>query len=126
MRVVAGGGAFGFGWAPKLSIWSSGWSVRLFELDTRGVIYQGRKEGMTPQKQEFAVETSKRTLADALDGADVFVGLSQAGLVTQDMVKKMAPDPIVFGRQDYEEGRRETEPGARGRGSSTRPAIPRR
>ena len=65
-------------------------------VDTKGVIYQGRKEGMTPQKQEFAAPTSKRTLSEALDGADVFVGLSQAGLVTQDMVRKMAPDPIVF------------------------------
>ena len=65
-------------------------------VDTKGVIYQGREHGMTPQKQEFAAATNRRTLAEALDGADVFVGLSQAGLVTQDMVRKMAPDPIVF------------------------------
>ncbi len=65
-------------------------------VDTKGVIYQGRKEGMTPQKQELAVATPKRTLEEALDGADVFVGLSQAGLVTQAMVKRMAAKPIIF------------------------------
>ncbi len=65
-------------------------------VDSRGVIHAGRSEGMNAKKAEFAVDTSARTLAEALDGADVFVGLSQAGLVTQDMVKKMAKDPIVF------------------------------
>jgi malate dehydrogenase (oxaloacetate-decarboxylating)(NADP+) len=65
-------------------------------VDTKGVIYEGRTDGMTPQKREFAVKTEARTLSDALEGADVFVGLSQAGLVTQQMVKAMAPKPIVF------------------------------
>ena len=64
--------------------------------DRHGVIYKGRTEDMTPYKEEFAVETSKRTLADALDGADVFVGLSVGGIVTQDMIRSMAADPIVF------------------------------
>ena len=51
---------------------------------------------MNPYKEEFAVDTQARTLADALKDADVFVGLSQAGLVSQEMVKSMAPRPIVF------------------------------
>jgi malate dehydrogenase (oxaloacetate-decarboxylating)(NADP+) len=64
--------------------------------DSRGVIHKGRAEGMNPYKEEFAADTEARTLADALVGADVFVGLSQAGLVTQEMVKSMAARPIVF------------------------------
>lgn len=65
-------------------------------VDSRGVIYDGRSDGMTERKAEFAVSTKARTLEDAMKGADVFVGLSQAGLVTQDMVKSMAGDPIIF------------------------------
>jgi malate dehydrogenase (oxaloacetate-decarboxylating)(NADP+) len=64
--------------------------------DSRGVIHEGRTEGMNPHKEEFVARTKARSLADALRGADVFVGLSQAGLVTQDMVKSMAPKPIIF------------------------------
>jgi malate dehydrogenase (oxaloacetate-decarboxylating)(NADP+) len=64
--------------------------------DTRGVIHAGRPEGMNEYKQEFAVETEARTLADALVGADVFVGVSQAGLVTPEMIRPMASDPIIF------------------------------
>ena len=63
--------------------------------DSRGVLYQGR-DGINSYKQEFAADTSHRTLADALDGADVFVGLSQAGIMTRDMVASMAPNPIIF------------------------------
>jgi malate dehydrogenase (oxaloacetate-decarboxylating)(NADP+) len=65
-------------------------------VDTKGVIYKGRSDGMTAQKAEFAVDTKQRTLEEALEGADVFVGLSQAGLVTQTMVKAMAQKPIIF------------------------------
>jgi malate dehydrogenase (oxaloacetate-decarboxylating)(NADP+) len=64
--------------------------------DTRGVIHAGRQEGMNPYKQEFAIETKARGLADALRGADVFVGLSRAGTVDQAMVESMAPKPLVF------------------------------
>jgi len=64
--------------------------------DSRGVIHTGRTEGMNPHKQEFARETRARTLADALRGADVFVGLSQAGVVDGEMVKSMGPKPIIF------------------------------
>ena len=68
----------------------------LILCDTKGVIYQGRKDGMNQWKSGYAVKTSARTLAQALEGADVFFGLSVKGAVTQDMVKKMAPKPIVF------------------------------
>ena len=68
----------------------------LLMVDSKGVIYAGRTEGMNEYKQRFAVETDARTLADAMRGADVFTGVSVKGLVTQDMVKTMAEDPIIF------------------------------
>jgi len=68
----------------------------LLLCDTKGVIYTGRTAGMNEYKTRFARETSARTLADALVGADVFVGCSVKGCVTGDMVRSMAPNPIVF------------------------------
>lgn len=68
----------------------------LIMCDSKGVIYKGRTEGMNRYKAEFAVETNARTLADALVGADCFVGLSVAGAVTPEMLKTMAPRPLVF------------------------------
>jgi malate dehydrogenase (oxaloacetate-decarboxylating)(NADP+) len=68
----------------------------LLMCDSKGVIYKGRKEGMNPYKERFAAETKKRTVADALDGADAFIGCSVANTVTGEMVKKMNPDPIIF------------------------------
>ncbi len=64
--------------------------------DTKGVIYEGRKEGMNQWKSAYAIKTSARSLADALKGADVFYGLSAKGAVTKDMVKSMAAKPIIF------------------------------
>ena len=64
--------------------------------DTKGVIYQGRKEGMNQWKSAHAVETDKRTLADAMRGADVFLGLSAKGALTGDMVRSMSNKPIIF------------------------------
>jgi malate dehydrogenase (oxaloacetate-decarboxylating)(NADP+) len=64
--------------------------------DSHGVIHEGRQTGMNRYKSEFVRKTKARTLADALRGADVFAGLSQAGLVTPEMVRSMAPKPIVF------------------------------
>jgi malate dehydrogenase (oxaloacetate-decarboxylating)(NADP+) len=64
--------------------------------DTKGVLYNGRTEGMNPYKQRFAAETSARTLAQAMQGADVFFGLSMGNCVTGEMVRAMAADPIVF------------------------------
>ena len=65
-------------------------------VDTVGVIYEGRTEKMNPYKERFAVDTPLRTLADAMKGADVFVGVSAKDLVTPDMLKSMADNPIVF------------------------------
>ncbi len=64
--------------------------------DTKGVIYKGRTEGMNKYKERYAQPTNCRTLADAMKGADVFVGLSVKDAVSQDMVRSMAADPIVF------------------------------
>jgi len=64
--------------------------------DSKGVIYQGRTEGMNQWKSAHAAKTSVRTLEEALVGADCFVGLSAAGAVTQDMVLSMADKPIIF------------------------------
>ena len=64
--------------------------------DTKGVIYEGRRDGMNQWKSGFAVKTKARTLAEALEGADVFFGLSVKGAMTQDMVKSMAEKPIIF------------------------------
>jgi malate dehydrogenase (oxaloacetate-decarboxylating)(NADP+) len=65
-------------------------------VDRKGVIFAGRTENMNPYKERFAVETKARTMADALEGADAFVGVSAAKMVTGDMLKRMARDPIVF------------------------------
>jgi malate dehydrogenase (oxaloacetate-decarboxylating)(NADP+) len=64
--------------------------------DRKGVIYQGRTEGMDQWKSAHAVKTEARTLTDALVGADVFLGLSAAGALKGEMVKDMAPAPIIF------------------------------
>ncbi len=93
--VFSGAGAAGIGCARfyrDLGIRSE----NMLLCDSRGVIYEGRNTGMNRYKLEFARKTRHRTLADALKGADVFAGLSQAGLMTPDMVKSMAPNPIIF------------------------------
>jgi malate dehydrogenase (oxaloacetate-decarboxylating)(NADP+) len=64
--------------------------------DSKGVVYDGRAEGMNPYKQRFARQTGLRTLSDAMRGADVFVGLSIANVVTSEMLLSMAATPIVF------------------------------
>jgi malate dehydrogenase (oxaloacetate-decarboxylating)(NADP+) len=64
--------------------------------DSKGVIYQGRTENMNQWKSAHAAVTDHRTLAEAMAGADVFLGLSVKGAVTVDMVKSMAPNPIIF------------------------------
>ena len=64
--------------------------------DTNGVIFQGRTEGMNQWKSAHAAKTKTRTLAEALDGADVFIGVSVKGAVTQEMLKTMAKDPVIF------------------------------
>jgi malate dehydrogenase (oxaloacetate-decarboxylating)(NADP+) len=64
--------------------------------DTKGVIYRGRIEGMNQWKTAYASDTRARSLSEALEGADVFIGLSVKGAVTQDMVKRMAKKPLIF------------------------------
>ncbi len=64
--------------------------------DTKGVIYQGRTEGMNQWKSAHAIPTELRTLEQAMDGADVFLGVSVKGAVTQEMVIKMADNPVIF------------------------------
>jgi malate dehydrogenase (oxaloacetate-decarboxylating)(NADP+) len=64
--------------------------------DTKGVVYKGRTEGMNQWKSAHAVETKARTLADAFEGADVAFGLSAKGAFTPEMIKSMAPNPILF------------------------------
>ncbi|MBZ6076696.1 NADP-dependent malic enzyme [Microvirga puerhi] len=93
--VVNGAGAAGIactellkamGFAPK----------NVILCDTKGVIYQGRTEGMNQWKSAHAVETKARTLAEALDGADAVFGLSAKGAFSDDMIRSMAPNPIIF------------------------------
>jgi malate dehydrogenase (oxaloacetate-decarboxylating)(NADP+) len=69
-------------------------NIRL--CDTKGVIYKGRTQGMNEYKEAYAVDTAERTLADAVKGADMFLGLSVGGALTPDMLKTMNKDPIVF------------------------------
>ncbi|SDW77962.1 NADP-dependent malic enzyme [Litoreibacter albidus] len=64
--------------------------------DTKGVIFQGRTEGMNQWKSAHAANTKERTLEEAMTGADVFLGVSAKGAVTQDMVKSMADNPVIF------------------------------
>ncbi len=68
---------------------------RVLMCDTKGVIYEGRRDGMNQWKSAHAVNTKRRTLAEAMEGADVFFGLSVAGAVTKDMVRAMAARPMV-------------------------------
>lgn len=65
-------------------------------VDTKGVVYEGRTNGMNPYKQRFAVPTDARTLADAVRGSDLFLGLSVKDVLTPEMVKTMAEQPIIF------------------------------
>ncbi len=93
--VISGAGASAISCA-ELAI---RWGVRrehIMMVDSRGVIYKGRAQGMNKYKDRFAVETDARTLEDAVRGADVFYGLSVANVLTAAMVKTMADQPIIF------------------------------
>jgi len=65
-------------------------------VDSKGVLHEGRTEGMNEYKAPYAVKTEDRTLSDAMKGADVFVGLSMKGVVSKEMVASMADNPIIF------------------------------
>ncbi len=93
--VISGAGAAGIASArlfTKLGIAKE----QIVMYDSKGVVYKGRKEGMNQFKEEFASSTKARSLAEALNGADVFLGVSVANLVTPAMVKSMAKNPIIF------------------------------
>jgi malate dehydrogenase (oxaloacetate-decarboxylating)(NADP+) len=64
--------------------------------DSKGIIYDGRTSGMDERKQRYAAKTNLRTLAEAIVNADIFLGVSRAGMMTKEMVKNMAPSPIIF------------------------------
>lgn len=68
----------------------------IFVTDLAGVVYKGRKELMDPDKERFAQDTSARTLADVMPGADLFLGLSAGGVLKPEMVKQMAPRPVIL------------------------------
>ena len=93
--VFNGAGAAGISCA-KLFVSMGVKYENLTMCDSKGVIYKGREAGMNKYKEIFAVDTAARTLADAMVDADVFIGVSQKDVVSQDMLKSMAKDPIVF------------------------------
>ncbi|MDH3251595.1 MAG: NADP-dependent malic enzyme [Ignavibacteria bacterium] len=93
--VFSGAGAAGIACA-KFYIMLGVKRENMILVDTKGVVYKGRKEGMNPYKEYFAIETKARTLADAVKGADVFAGVSVKDVLTKEMVKTMANDPIIF------------------------------
>src|SRR5664279_2291030 len=68
----------------------------IFVTDSNGVVYKGRKEQMDPDKERYAQDTKARTLDDIIGGADIFLGLSAGGVLTAEMVKKMADKPIIL------------------------------
>jgi len=68
----------------------------LIMCDSKGVVYKGRKEGMNPYKEAFSRDIKLRTLAEAMDGADAFVGVSAPNVLNPDMIKSMAANPIIF------------------------------
>ncbi|MDP2417799.1 MAG: malic enzyme-like NAD(P)-binding protein, partial [Hydrogenophaga sp.] len=70
--------------------------ANIFVCDSKGVIYEGRPGGYDESKARYAQNTDKRTLADAVNGADVFLGCSAPGVMTAEMVKTMAPKPIIL------------------------------
>ncbi len=93
--VVNGAGASGISCA-NLAIVMGIDKNNVILCDTKGVIYKGRTQGMNEYKERLAAETPDRTLADAVKNADIFFGLSSKGALTPEMLKSMAPNPIVF------------------------------
>ena len=92
---VAGAGAAGLA-CLDLLIAAGAKRENIIVADRAGVVYRGRKEEMDPRKAEFAAQTRKRTLAEAIVGADLFLGVSAAGVLSPEMVRSMAPRPIIF------------------------------
>lgn len=93
--VINGAGAAGIA-IGKLILSVGVKQENLTFCDTKGIIYKGRKEGMNKYKDMFATDTNKRTLEEAMENADVFLGLSAKGAVTKKMVQSMARNPIIL------------------------------
>jgi len=93
--VMVGAGAAGIACMNMVKVYGAD-PKKCFMIDTRGVIYKGRKEGMNEYKERHAVETEDRTLEDAIKGADVFIGVSSKDLLTNEMLQAMNPQPVIF------------------------------
>ncbi len=93
--VINGAGAAAISCA-KIFVSLGAKTENIIMCDSSGVIYKGRKNGMNKYKEEFALDTEKRTLTEALNGSDVFIGLSVAGAVNGEMIKLMNKDPLIF------------------------------
>jgi malate dehydrogenase (oxaloacetate-decarboxylating)(NADP+) len=96
IRIVVNGAGASANSCAKLAIALGVKPNNMIMCDTKGVIYKGRVEGMNPYKALFAADTPFRTLEEAAKGADVLFGLSAKGAFTVDMVRSMAPNPIIF------------------------------
>jgi malate dehydrogenase (oxaloacetate-decarboxylating)(NADP+) len=96
IRIVVNGAGASANSCAKLAIALGVKPNNMIMCDTKGVIYKGRVEGMNPYKAIFAADTPFRTLEEAAKGADVLFGLSAKGAFTADMVRSMAPNPIIF------------------------------
>jgi malate dehydrogenase (oxaloacetate-decarboxylating)(NADP+) len=93
--VVSGAGAAGIA-CSRLLLALGARREQFVMVDTTGVVYRGREKGMNPYKQQFATDEKCRTLAEAMTGADIFIGVSAADILTRDMVRSMAETPIVL------------------------------
>ncbi len=93
--VFSGAGASGISCANQLLMLGFP-KENLWLTDSKGLIYVGREENMSPEKKSFANGDHPASLAEVLEGADIFIGLSAADIVSQEMVKRMAADPIIF------------------------------
>jgi malate dehydrogenase (oxaloacetate-decarboxylating)(NADP+) len=93
--VFSGAGASGISCARQLVMLGFA-RENIFMVDTAGLVYQGRKEKMSPEKMEFANGENPANLAETLEGADILIGLSAADIVSQAMVKRMAANPVIF------------------------------
>ena len=96
IRIVINGAGAAANSCTKLAIGLGVKPENVIMCDTKGVIYKGRVEGMNPYKALFAAETHLRTLEEAAVGADVLFGLSVKGAFTAEMIRSMAPNPIIF------------------------------
>lgn len=93
--VVNGAGAAGIA-CLNLMVLHGVDKSKCYMCDTKGVIYKGRAEGINEFKEKYAVETTRRTLEEALEGADVFIGVSVKDALKPEFLKKMNKNPIIF------------------------------